>query len=182
LAAAGLTMTLTGAPFLQTLSLQILQDSLYQSIGISLILCLGLMMIVFRSVRWGVVSLMPVALSAWLVLGTITLFGMELSVATAMVTAISIGLGVGYAIHWVQRYREECDLPQATARTGEALCGDFLTTLAAFLSLIFGQIVWNRDFGVLAAVAMSYAFGVTIFVFPALLTLVRPWMPIPKEG
>jgi predicted RND superfamily exporter protein len=82
----------------------------------------------------------------------------------------------------MQRYREAGDLPQATARTGEALCGTFFTTLAAFTALIFGQIVWNRDFGILAAIAMSYAFALTLLVFPALARLVRPWLPAPKEG
>ena len=179
---SGLRMTITGAPFLQTLSLSILQDSLYRSIGISLLLCALILMLALRSIRWALVCLIPVALSSWLVIGTISFLGLTLSVATAMVTAISIGLGVDYAIHWVERYREERDLGQATARTGEALFGDYLTTLAAFISLIFGQILWNRDFGILAAIAITYAFGLTIFVFPALVTLVRPWLPAPKEG
>ncbi|MBI3660536.1 MMPL family transporter [Candidatus Acetothermia bacterium] len=177
-----LQMTVTGAPYLQSLSLSILQDSLYRSLVLSLVLCALIMMIALRSVRWGLISLMPVALTAWLVLGTIRLLGIELSVATAMVTAISIGLGVDYAIHWVERFREERDLRRATARTGEALFGDFITTLAAFVSLIFGQIIWNRDFGLLAAIAMTYAFLLTVFVFPALLSFVKPWLPAPKEG
>ncbi len=181
LASANLQMTVTGAPFLQSLSLAVLQDSLYRSLILSVILCALIMMIVLRSITWGLIGIVPVALAAWLVVGTIRATGLELSVATAMVTAISIGLGVDYAIHWVQRFREEGDLRHATARTGEALFGDYLTTLAAFISLIFGQILWNRDFGILAATAMSYAFGLTVLVFPALLSLVRPWIHVHKE-
>ncbi len=177
-----LKMTTTGSPFLQELSLSILHESLFRSLGVSLFLCALLLMLALRSWVWGLVCMAPVALTAWLVIGTIRWLGLELSVATAMVTAISIGLGVGYAIHWIQRYREAQDPVITTARTGEALLGDFVTTWVAFVSLIVGNIAWNRDFGLLAAIAMTYAFGLTIFVFPALVSLFGERLKDSKKG
>jgi predicted RND superfamily exporter protein len=174
LSQAELKMTVTGSPFLQELSLSILHESLFRSLGVSLVLCSLLLMLALRSWRWGLITMMPVASTAWLVIGTIRALGLELSVATAMVTAISIGLGVGYAIHWVQRYREESDAIIATARTGEALLGDFATTWAAFFALIIGSIAWNRDFGLLAAIAMTYAFVLTVLILPALVVFFVP--------
>jgi uncharacterized membrane protein YdfJ with MMPL/SSD domain len=60
-----------------------------------------------------------------LLLGTVSFLKLELNAATAIVAAISIGLGVDYAIHLIQRFREERDLSVAVSRTGEALFAAF---------------------------------------------------------
>jgi hydrophobe/amphiphile efflux-3 (HAE3) family protein len=162
---------LTGIPFVEELGLNALHQSLTQSLAISFVLCLIVMAVALRSVWWGVIGLFPMALVTGLVLGTVSFLRLELNAATAIVAAISIGLGVDYAIHLMQRFREEKDLACATARTGEALFAAFFTTASAFFVLTLGTITWNRDFGLLVGLAVFYAFVVTIFVFPALLAL-----------
>ncbi len=167
----GLEAQLTGVPFVEELGLNALHQSLTQSLLISFVLCFVVMAVVLRSVVWGLLGLFPMALVTGLVLGTVSLLKLELNAATAIVAAISIGLGVDYAIHLMQRFREEEDLARATARTGEALFAAFFTTASAFFVLMLSTITWNRDFGLLVGIAVFYAFVVTIFVFPALLAL-----------
>jgi predicted RND superfamily exporter protein len=108
-----------------------------------------------------------------LLLGTVSFLKLELNAATAIVAAISIGLGVDYAIHLIQRFREERDLSVAVSRTGEALFAAFFTTASAFFVLMLSTITWNRDFGLLVGLAVFYAFVVTVFVFPAVLSLTQ---------
>jgi len=167
-----LAVYVTGSPYLAEISLKTLRESFFKSMGLSFLLCLGVMALALRSLVWGLVTVIPVGLVIGLELGTINILGLVLNASTAMVTAISIGLGVDYAIHLVQRFREERDLGLATSRTGEALFADFFTTVAAFFSLVLGNIIWNRDFGLLAGTTISYVFLVTILIFPALLALV----------
>jgi predicted RND superfamily exporter protein len=165
---------LTGVPFVEELGLEALHRSLTQSLAISFVLCFIVMNVALRSVLWGAIGLFPMALVTGLILGTVSFLKLELNAATAIVTAISIGLGVDYAIHLMQRFREERDLVRATARIGEALFAAFLTTASAFFVLTLGTITWNRDFGLLVGLAVFYAFVVTVFVFPALLALPSP--------
>ncbi len=169
----GIEAQLTGAPFVEELGLAALHRSLTQSLAIAFVLCFIVMAIALRSMGWGMIGLFPMVLVTGLILGTVNFLKLELNAATAIVAAISIGLGVDYAIHLMQRFREEQDLVRATARTGEVLFAAFFTTASAFFVLIFSTITWNRDFGLLVGLAVFYAFIVTICFFPALLALTR---------
>lgn len=177
----GVEAQLTGIPFVEELGLDALHRSLTQSLVISFVLCLIVMAVALRSVLWGLLGLFPMALVTGLVLGTVSLLKLELNAATSIVAAISIGLGVDYAIHLMQRFREEKDLARATARTGEALFAAFFTTASAFFVLMAGTITWNRDFGLLVGIAVFYAFVVTVFVFPALLALTARFQNFQKD-
>jgi len=167
----GISVQLTGAPFLEELGLAALRRSLIQSMLISFALCFGVMVLVLRSALWGAVGLFPMLLVTGLVLGTVNLLRIELNASTAIVAALSIGLGVDYAIHLMQRFREEKDLIKATARTGEAIFAAFFTTASAFFVLMLSTLQWNRDFGLLVGLAVLYAFVATVLFFPALLAL-----------
>jgi len=168
----GLQVEITGSPYLTDISLRSLREGFFMSMGVAFVLCFLVIAFLFRSIRWGAISVVPMALVMGLELATIKILGIRISASTAMVAAIAIGVGVDYAIHLVQRFREERDLGMATSRTGEALFSGCATTIAAFSALILGQILWNRDFGILAATAVLYAFAVTVLILPALLNLV----------
>ncbi len=177
----GLKVQVTGSPYLTEISLRTLREGFFESMGLAFLLCFGAIALILRSALWGAVSVVPMALVMGLELGTIKLLGIKINASTAMVAAISIGLGVDYAIHLVQRFREEGDLGRATSRTGEALFGSCSTTIAAFFALILGEILWNRDFGLLAGTAILYAFAITVLILPALLSLVSNKLKIRGE-
>jgi hydrophobe/amphiphile efflux-3 (HAE3) family protein len=168
----GLEVVVTGSPYLTELSLRSLRDGFFLSMGIAFLLCFAVIALVFRSLRWAAVSVVPMALVMGFELATIKLLGIRINASTAMVAAIAIGVGVDYAIHLVQRFREEGNLGMAASRTGEALFSGCVTTIAAFFALILGAILWNRDFGLLAGTAVLYAFAVTVMILPAMLNLV----------
>lgn len=167
----GLSVQLTGAPFLEQLELESLHRSLTLSVFIAFALCLGVIILLLRSAVRGAMALFPMVLVTGFLLGTVNLLRIELNASTAIVAAISIGLGVGYAIHLLQRFMEEKDLVKATARTGEALFAAFFTTASAFFVLMLSTITWTRDFGLLVGLAVFYAFLATALFFPALLAL-----------
>ena len=168
----GLQVVVTGSPYLTEISLTSLREGFFTSMGVAFVLCFLVIALLFRSIRWGAISVVPMALVMGLELATIKILGIRISASTAMVAAIAIGVGVDYAIHLVQRFREEGNLGMATSRTGEALFSGCVTTIAAFFALILGQILWNRDFGLLAGAAVLYSFAVTVLILPALLNLV----------
>ncbi len=170
----GIETQVTGTPYLEELGLEALRRSFVQSLGLSLLFCFVVLTGLFGSPRWGLAALGPVALVIGLVLGSVNALRIELNAATAVVAALGIGLGVDYAIHLLNRFREEQDLERAVARTGEALAAAFVTTACAFFALLLGQITWNRDFGLLVGLAVTIAFGATVIVLPALLALAFP--------
>ncbi len=73
----------------------------------------------------------PIVLVLLWVLGTMTILGIPYNVVTALITALSIGIGVDYTIHIIHRFTEELEavgsLERATtatlSTTGSALVG-----------------------------------------------------------
>lgn len=175
LEALGVAARVTGTPYIEEIGLRALHRSFVQSLLLSFVFCFVVLALAFRSPSWAALALGPMALVTGLVLGSFQLLRLELNTATAVVAALSIGLGIDYAIHLINRFREERDLEAATARTGEALAAAFLTTAGAFFALMLGRITWNREFGLLVGLAIVYAFGATIFFLTALLRLAVPW-------
>ena len=107
----------------------------------------------------------PIVLVLIWVLGTMTLLGIPYNVVTALITALSIGIGVDYTIHIIHRYeREFANLrdPAAAARrtlatTGSALLGSALTTALGFGVLFFSSLAPFQQFGLVMAITIAYA-------------------------
>jgi len=174
LEALGLKVSMSGSPFLEALSLTALKQGFFDSIGWAFLLVGLVMVVLFRSLLWSLVCLLPMALMVALEVATIHWLEIRISASTALVAAIGIGLGVDYTIHLAQRMKEKQDVLTATRAVWRALLAATGTTLVAFAVLMAGQIPWNRDFGLLTATSIAYAFLVTLTVFPALLSVAKP--------
>jgi len=172
----GLSVSITGSPYLEALSLTALKEGFFQSMGLAFILVGLVMAVLFRSILWSLVCLLPLALVMALELATIHWLGLRISASTALVAALGIGLGVDYTIHLAQRVRENGKVIAGSALVSRALISASGTTLAAFGLMMFGQIPWNRDFGLLVSTAIIYALLATLWVLPALLTVAKPWL------
>ena len=122
----------------------------------------------------GFIAVGPIVLVLIWVLGTMTLAGIPYNVITALITALSIGIGVDYTIHIIHRYEEEFAHlrdPEAAARrtlgtTGSALLGSALTTALGFGVLMFSSLTPFQQFGMVTAITIAYALIAAIVVVP----------------
>ena len=122
----------------------------------------------------GFIAVGPIVLVLIWVLGTMTLLGIPYNVVTALITALSIGIGVDYTIHIIHRYELEFAYlrdPAAAARrtlatTGSALLGSALTTALGFGVLIFSSLAPFQQFGLVTAITIAYALIAAVIVVP----------------
>ena len=115
-------------------------DSQTESIILTVLAALVILVIFFwiteRRAALGFIAVAPIVLVLVWVLGTMALLGIPYNVVTALITALSIGIGVDYTIHIIHRYEGEFARlrdPEAAAKrtlatTGAALLGSALTT------------------------------------------------------
>jgi predicted RND superfamily exporter protein len=135
-----------------------------------------------RSGRYAVISMVPILLVVALVYGFMYLVGYRLNLITAMIAAISIGVGVDYATHFTVRFIEEFENEPsrfpALRRTGEgtggALAISATTSITGFLVMAAAPMPMFVTFGVLTAVMIGCSLVVTLLVLPSLLLLVTP--------
>ena len=151
------------------------------SIAITIIAALIVLMIFFWVTEFkpmlGVIAVAPILLVLLWVLGTMTLLGIPYNVVTALITALSIGIGVDYTIHIIHRFTEELDhgrsLIDATTitlgTTGSALVGSALTTALAFAVLLFSPLIPFQQFGLVTGITIVFALVAAIVIVPPML-------------
>jgi hydrophobe/amphiphile efflux-3 (HAE3) family protein len=177
------TRTLIGGYALTTVELA---DLIVSGQSISLIyavLVVGiLLMIIFRSFAAGIFSSFPLALAILLLFGLMGYLGIQLDIATAMLSSIMIGVGIDYTIHYLWRFREErlkgLDDHEAVIRTltttGRGITFNAVSVMIGFSVLFFSTFVPIRLFGFLIVVSiLSCLLGALVFV-PALILIWKP--------
>ena len=136
---------LTGSPYTRQAALDATTDGLQRALPIAVIACLVVAMAAMRSIRFGVVTIIPIGLVvAWLY-AFMYAFDFGLNFVTATIAAVSVGVGIDYAIHMTQRFREELAraadkvqaLRQAARGTGIALTASAATSIVGFAIMGF---------------------------------------------
>ena len=172
----------TGSPFIREGQLGATTSSLQKSLPIAAAAALVLLFLTMRSLRYAVVTIIPVGLVvAWLY-ALMYLIGFNLNLVTATIGAISIGVGIDYSIHMTERFREELRraatkmqaLRQAANGTGVALVASAGSSIVGFTILGFAPMPMFSSFGFLTAIMIFLALAACLVVLPSLLLLVTP--------
>ena len=170
---------LTGEAYIRDAQFSAITNSLNRSLIIAVAACLILLVIIFRSFRYAVITLIPVLLVACWLYGFMNIIGYNLNMMTATIAAISIGVGIDFSIHYTARYRQELaknsgkvEALFATSRsTGMALFGTAVSTALGFAVIAFAPMPMFSAFGILTAVMIVLSFLMALFALPGLLLL-----------
>ena len=173
---------LTGSPYTRQASLDATTDGLQKALGIAVVACLIVAIVAMRSLRFGVVTIIPIGLVVTWLYAFMYGFGFGLNFVTATIAAVSIGVGVDYAIHMTQRFREELArvpdrleaLRRAASGTGVALLASAATSILGFTIMGFAPMPMFSSYGILTAVMIFLAAAASLLVLPSLLLLVTP--------
>jgi len=85
------------------------------SLSVAFLVIAAVLALVFRSLRAGLVSLIPNVMPLAVGLGFMTLAGIQLQSATVITFSIALGIAVDDTIHFFARYREELQLGETPA-------------------------------------------------------------------
>jgi predicted RND superfamily exporter protein len=176
-----LDVQLSGMPVFMRDFIKVLTTSSFRSIGLAMIMIIILSWIFFKGIRWGLVAVIPLASAILLNFGLMGWFGVELSHVTALFTAIIIGVGVDFAVHYIAQYRHFLDSGLPVEQVSQAAIDDvgypILLNVAAvsigFVSLLFSDFVPINYMGGLVIISMlSCAIG-TLTLMAAIIHLMH---------
>ena len=133
---------------------------------------------VLKGVKRGFVSWLPLmAVVAW-VYGIMGFTGFQLNSQTVTIGALTLGLGVDYAIHIATRLEEEAMhdpsagpaawTSRSIATTGRAMCAAAVTTAGGFSVLNLSSLVPLQLFGQAFVVAITLALMSSLLLLPPL--------------
>lgn len=163
----------TGEPVMVYESMTVLRDSYRNAFFYATAAIAAILLIAFRSVRYALIGLVPLAVGLLFMVAGMGLFGISFNSANVIVLPLVLGIAVDSGIYLINRYRREDETPRQVVLSSTGV-GVFLNTLTIMAS--FGALMVARHQGVfsigavmcLGMVACQIAF---IVVLPAVLEL-----------
>lgn len=150
-----------------------------RSVLLSLCGILVVTSILGRSVRWGFYCVIPCGLAVLVNFAAMGVLGIPLGVATSMFAGMTLGIGVDYAIHLLERYRVRRDagggeresITDALRVTGPAIIIDAVAVGLGFSVMLLSQVPANERLGALLVLSIMNCLVATLVVLPALLAI-----------
>ncbi len=137
--------------------------------------------IILRSIRAGLLSCVPMLVTVLGNFGIMGFFGFALTHATSIVASLAIGIGIDYAVHYINRMklyeREFKDTGEMIKRTtftvGRAIIFNLLSVTLGFLVLLFSAFRGIRELSILIAITMILSGFGAIYILPSFVIFLK---------
>jgi uncharacterized protein len=154
---------------------------MFASLISSFVVVLVMMMVLFRSPLYGVLSMIPLSLTIVFIYGLIGWVGKDYDMPVAVLSSLTLGLSVDFAIHFLQRAREEQKRYGAWKdacapmfrEPAMAISRNAITISVGFTPLLLAPLVPYKTVGFFLATIMAASWLATLCVLPALLTVLQ---------
>ena len=171
----GVTIEWAGETYLNLVWQDEMVSGMFSAFVSTLVVVAVLMVALFRSVKWAVLSMLPVLWTVLVVYGALGLVGKDYDMPIAVLSTLVLGIGVDFAIHFVQRFREYDEQfgdRTATLRAffeepARALTRNALVIAIGFTPLFFSSLVPYLVVGAFLSLIIVLSWLTTLLMLPA---------------
>jgi uncharacterized protein len=168
---------ITGSSYLFKVLTDLLVSGQILSLLVSLLGVALVVGLIFRSVRYGLLSMIPLGFTITLNFGIMGWLNIPLDTATTMLASIAIGIGVDYTVHFLSKYRRELRagrtshdaVGETIQTTGRAITTNVMAVAAGFAVLLFSSFGPIATLGALVALSMGISGLAALTLLPAAL-------------
>lgn len=179
------SVRISGLAHLSAVSQEAFVRDLGVSLCIAIVVIFGMMTVVFRSWKIGIISLLPNTIPLLVALGFMGWAGINLDSSTIIMFAIGLGLAVDDSIHFFARFAEErnrCDdLREAIRQTyqgaGRAILLTSILLVVGMAVLQTSQFVPTLEFSMLLGIIVAGAVVADLLLLPAVMYLIYSKFP-----
>lgn len=151
------------------------------SLAGSFIVVLIMMTVLFRSPLFGLLSMIPLSVTIAFIYGLIGWVGKDYDMPVAVLSALTLGLSVDFAIHFLERARELMKETQSWKQTAVAMFKEPAMAISrnaivisiGFTPLLVAPLVPYRTVGFFLATIMAVSWLATLFILAALVTALQ---------
>jgi hypothetical protein len=153
---------------------------------LALVAVLFILALDFRSVKWAIIGYMPLLFTILLIYGAIGFAGKDFDMPISVLSCLSLGMAVDFAIHFVSRFRQrmastpDADITEAllwtAARPGKGIMRNAILFAASFAVMLFAPLTPYVTVGAFIVSMMLLSAVMTIIYLPALITLAQGWL------
>ncbi|HOG25876.1 MAG TPA: efflux RND transporter permease subunit [Bacteroidales bacterium] len=154
----------------------------YYSLLVAFVAIFLLLSLIFKSFKAGLIGSIPLAFAVFCTFGLMGWFGMELNIVTALISSISIGLGVDFTIHVFWRIKWELAHGnnygrsiKATLKTiGRGIVINASSVMLGFAVLSLSAFPLIRSFAFLIILSLFLCLVCALILLPAICYWARP--------
>ncbi len=173
----GINVRYAGSGYKALVFSELILKGQISSLGLSLLIVILLLTIMFKDVRLGLIGSIPVLFTALINFGAMGLLNIPLGPTTALISSIAVGIGIDYAIHFIENYREYSLIDNnklhvsqlAMSHSGRAILFNAVVVISGFLVFLFSIFPPNRQLGALVSLNMFTSFAGTLTIMFMLL-------------
>lgn len=159
----------TGQPVINVAFADSITRNSILSLGVTLVLLMVLLIAAFRSIATSGKALVPALVMFALGIGIMGAAHIPLDPTTSMISAIALGVGVDYAIHFLWRRRRRGESLEQTASTiGPSIASNAIQVATGFSVLALSDMIPMQRFGLLVAMTMVLSAIATFILLPVL--------------
>lgn len=181
----GIDLRVSGMPYIRTLNSQNIIDEIGLFVAAALLITSLIFFLFFRSFRATFISMFVVIIGVMWTLGTLGLFGYDITVLTAIIPPLIIVIGIPNCIFLINKYQQEVknhgnqakSLQRVISKVGNATLMTNLTTAAGFATFIITDSQLLKEFGIIASINIVLLFFLCLLIIP----IIYSFMPLPKE-
>ncbi|MDD3331132.1 MAG: 1-acyl-sn-glycerol-3-phosphate acyltransferase [Bacteroidales bacterium] len=156
-----ITIDSFGAAYVSVTNAQQIKRDSWLSIAIALILIFGLLIYFFRNIRSLVLIFASILFGGLFSLGILSLFSDSISLIAIGIGSVIMGIAANYPLHFLAHYRHGYSIEESLNDITPPLTTGNITTIGAFLSLLFISSESMHDFGWFASLLLL---GTILFV------------------
>jgi hypothetical protein len=189
---AGVTLQWAGKTFINVVWQDAMVSGMLKSLFGAFVVVLVMMSFLFRSIRLGLLAMVPLTVTIGGVYGIIGWVGKDYDMPIAVLSSLTLGLSIDFAIHFIQRMRslmrQTGTFRDAAAKMFEeparAIARNAIVIAIGFTPLFFAPLVPYITVGAFMAAIMALSAVSTLILLPALIGLAGRWFfpEARKEG
>lgn len=172
----------SGLPYIRVTVGEMIKGEMYLFVILAVLLVSVILYILFHSFRVVFISLLVVGIGVIWALGTLTLFGYDLTLLTAIIPSLLVIIGVPSCIFLINKYHHEYrhhgnqikSLYRVVTRVGSATFLSNLTTAIGFGAFIITNTQVLKEFGVVASMNVMGVYFLSLMLIPIIFSFTVP--------
>ncbi len=181
---AGVEMQWAGKTFINVVWQDVMVTGMLKSLVGAFGIVFFMMAMLFRSVRIGLFAMIPLSVTILGVYGIIGWIGKDYDMPIAVLSSLTLGLSIDFAIHFLERTREMLRTSGSFEKASEymfeeparAIARNAIVIAIGFTPLFFAPLVPYITVGAFMAAIMALSGVTTLILLPAMMSFAGPWL------
>lgn len=150
----------------------------------SFLIVYAMMTILFRSPLWGLLAMVPLTVTIALIYGIIGVIGKDYDMPVAVLSSLTLGLAIDFAIHFLERSRSTYQrignwkdvAKEMFEEPARAITRNVIVIAVGFTPLLLAPLVPYQTVGLFLASIMAVSGLGTMFILPSLIRMLEGWL------